>query len=112
VVPIALDDVGHAANVTDAGGLASAREPFGDDAIVLAPALAGSVLAEVDVLAVERDDGPPAGLVETVRGIDVDETRHSGSSFPLSQRRNYRFGLRNLRRPPYAIYRQELRHPP
>jgi hypothetical protein len=60
-------DFGQAQSIAGrAGSSAAPDEPFGDDPVILAPTGFRAMWTEVDVAAVDRNDGPSTGFVESI----------------------------------------------
>ena len=79
VIPVRPDqlrdgEVGRVGDETAAVG-----ESLAENAVVLIATRFGPVRPEVDVLAVDRDDGSTGSAVTTVGRVLVNEARHSGT---------------------------------
>ena len=75
------------------GTLARLGVPLADDAVVFVTAGLGAVGAEVNVVAVERDDRLSAGPVLPIFRVPVDESGHDGGLLWVGQNGKYRFAL-------------------
>jgi hypothetical protein len=73
-------------------------QPFADQSIVLDPAGLYAVGPQVDVRAVERDDGLPAGLVPPIAWVGIGESRHVQPFEKDAQNGIYRFGFQETGR--------------
>ena len=80
--------VGRSPLFGDPGGSPSFGQPFGQEPVVLGPALEGAVLSQVKIPAAKGDDGLAGRLVQTVGRV---ADRHGTASDPVVYRHYRRF---------------------